>query len=89
MSCKECVHYVPCYEYGNILDPIHGGVKCDSFKSAADMVEVVRCKDCAECDHCYPRKDKGEEAIDGYYCCLHKRWVRAGYYCGDGERSEK
>ena len=35
--CKDCIHYEPCYEYGNILDPIHGGVKCDSFKSAADV----------------------------------------------------
>lgn len=39
-TCKDCLHYEPCFEYGNILDPIHGGVTCDSFKSAADMVEV-------------------------------------------------
>lgn len=39
-TCKECIHYEPCFEYGNILDPVHGGVTCDSFKSAADMVEV-------------------------------------------------
>ena len=54
-----------------------------------DAVEVVRCKDCAECDHCYPRKDKGGEAIEGYYCYYHKRWVSASYYCGDGERREQ
>lgn len=39
-SCKECIHYEPCFEYGNILDPVHGGVICDSFKSADDVVEV-------------------------------------------------
>ena len=39
-NCKDCIHYEPCFEYGNILDPIHGGVKCDSFKSTADVVEV-------------------------------------------------
>ena len=39
-TCKDCLHYEPCFEYGNILNPIHGGVTCDSFKSAADMVEV-------------------------------------------------
>ena len=37
-NCKDCIHYEPCFEYGNILDPIHGGVKCDSFKSTADVV---------------------------------------------------
>jgi uncharacterized protein YukE len=37
-TCKDCLHYEPCYEYGNILDPIHGGVKCDSFKPTADVV---------------------------------------------------
>lgn len=36
-TCKECIHYEPCYEYGNILDAIHGGVECDSFKSTADI----------------------------------------------------
>lgn len=36
-NCKDCIHYEPCFEYGNILDPIHGGVKCDSFKSTADV----------------------------------------------------
>ena len=46
MTCKDCIHYEPCYEYGNILDPLGGGVKCDSFKNKADFVEVVRCKDC-------------------------------------------
>lgn len=55
-------------------------------EALADIVEVVRCKDCVECDHCYPRKDKGGEAIEGYYCYYHKRWVNASYYCGDGER---
>lgn len=37
-NCKDCIHYEPCFEYGNILDPIHGGVKCNSFKPAADVV---------------------------------------------------
>ena len=44
-NCKDCIHYEPCLEYGNILDPIHGGIKCDSFKSAANVApraEVAR-----------------------------------------------
>ena len=43
-TCKDCLHYEPCYEYGNMLDPIHGGVKCDSFKNKADVVEVETIK---------------------------------------------
>lgn len=39
-TCKDCLHYEPCYDYGNILDQIHGGVICDSFKPTADVVEV-------------------------------------------------
>lgn len=45
-TCKECLHFEPCWDYGNILDPIHGGMICDSFKPAADVVPVVRCKNC-------------------------------------------
>lgn len=40
MTCKNCIHYEPCFEYGNILDPIHGGVTCDSFKNKADYAAV-------------------------------------------------
>ena len=46
MTCKDCVHEKPCFEYGNILDPLSGGVICDSFKNKADFVEVVRCSEC-------------------------------------------
>lgn len=46
MTCKDCIHYEPCFEYGNMLDPIHGGVICDSFKDKTNFVEVVRCEDC-------------------------------------------
>jgi hypothetical protein len=79
-TCKDCLHYEPCYEYGNILDPAHGGVKCDSFKSSADVVEVVRCKDCifyqpskitnrAFCDW---HRDSFETFADDF-CCYGQR----------------
>ena len=41
-SCKDCFHFGVC----DILDPLHGGVPCDKFIPAADVVKVVRCKDC-------------------------------------------
>lgn len=47
-NCKDCIHYEPCFEYGNILDPIHGGVKCDSFKPTADVAPKSECNKCAE-----------------------------------------
>lgn len=41
MTCKEnCLYYEACYEWGNILDPIHGGVPCDSFKDKNLFVEL-------------------------------------------------
>ena len=87
MTCKECVHYVPCYEYGNILDPIHGGVKCDSFKSAADVVEVVRCKDCKHyclSDYRKPNEPRWCEFYeDGYY------YPNPNDYCSNGERRDE
>lgn len=61
---------------------------CVSNAPAADVVEVVRCKDCARCDHCYPMKNKGEEAKEGYYCDYNKRHVNPNGYCSYGERKE-
>lgn len=43
MTCKDCVHYDVCAYWGNILDPIHGGVKCDDFKDKSRFVELL-CK---------------------------------------------
>jgi hypothetical protein len=75
-SCKECAHYEPCFDYGNILDPAHGGVKCDSFKSSADVVEVVRCKDC---DHFLPCEDYPE--VEGYCVELMRGMYGEGFCC--------
>lgn len=46
MTCKDCFHYQVCDSFGFVLDPLHGGVTCCDFKTKADVVEVVRCKDC-------------------------------------------
>ena len=39
-TCKDCIHYDVCAYWGNILDPIHGGVKCDDFKDKSRFVEL-------------------------------------------------
>lgn len=46
VTCRDCYHWGVCDGFGFVLDPIHGGVICDSFVKAADVAPVVRCKDC-------------------------------------------
>ena len=57
----------------------------------ADVVEVIRCKDCKRCELRYPAKAIGEEAIEGYYCRPNQRYVNSTDFCSYGtpkERSE-
>lgn len=56
---------------------------------AADVVEVVRCKDCRHCEHFYPEKQIGKEAREAYYCAIGKLTVSANHFCSYGERREK
>lgn len=39
-TCKDCVHYAVC------VARTHENTLCDHFKNKADVVPVVRCKDC-------------------------------------------
>lgn len=54
----------------------------------ADVVEVVRCKDCKGCELRYPAKAIGEEAIEEYYCHPNQRYVKSTDFCSYGERRE-
>ena len=48
---------------------------------AADVVEVVRCKDC--------RMAKEDAMIDGWYYCNHNELTHnPEHFCGYGERKE-
>ena len=92
MKCRDCVHYELCVEQEAILgektiDEIKGVEKlCEYFKPKSHFVEVVRCKDCARVDHCFPIASYNEEPIEGWYCERHKEWMNPGDYCSDGER---
>lgn len=55
---------------------------------AADLVEVVRCKECKRCELRYPAKAIGEEATEGYWCHLNQRYVKSTDFCSGGERKE-
>ena len=48
------------------------------YQPTADVVEVVRCKDCKHI----------ETTEYGGYCCLKKTGVAYNDYCSYGERSE-
>lgn len=54
----------------------------------ADVVEVVRCKDCKNCNQLYLCKLKGGEAELAYTCRVIDKRVSPNHYCRCGERSE-
>lgn len=47
----------------------------------ADVVEVVRCKDCY--------KTIGQSLTEEKLCCVHEITVPDNYYCASGERKEQ
>lgn len=55
---------------------------------AADVVEVVMCEKCKHCEFGYPEKRINEQAKEGYYCRLEKRYKDPNFYCSYGERKE-
>ena len=54
----------------------------------ADVVEVVRCKDCKCCEQCYPAKAKGDEAVVGWYCKIRNKHMQPDDFCSYGERRD-
>ena len=54
----------------------------------ADVVKVVRCKDCKHCESYYPKKVKGEEPEIAYYCDLLEYPTEPTHFCSYGELKE-
>lgn len=52
----------------------------------ADVVPVVRCKDCKHCEHIYPECDINGNCREAYYCKSIKGDVKPDDYCCWGER---
>ena len=52
----------------------------------ADVVEVVRCKDCKWFDRTNPY---GTLSPNAFHCNCNERFFRDDFYCGYGERREK
>ena len=62
----------------------------DNFKSVptADVVEVVRCKDCKYFEVYYPIKEKDKEPIKAHYCKLYNSDRKQIDFCSYGERKD-
>ena len=48
-TCKDCIHYDICLDNGDDAakqNAPNAEKECDFFKATADVVEVVRCKNC-------------------------------------------
>ena len=58
------------------------------IETTADVVEVVRCKNCEHSEMCFPCKAFGLEAPPVYVCCLghRNREVLPNDYCSCGKK---
>ena len=48
--------------------------------------EPVRCKDCRDCEMCYPEKRLDKEATQAWLCNRYKRFTKPDDFCSYGER---
>lgn len=84
---REAAEQVVCEACERPGCPALWGDDCDSIDRlntipAADVVEVVRCKDCREHD------TTGYETADFGYCRCLNREVQDCFYCAHGEKGE-
>lgn len=74
-TCKDCLHYDICLFH---VDEESRKEKCVHFKNKADVVEVMRCKNCA-----VPRnKWTGCPNLNGLV-------PPPDFYCAKGKRKDK
>lgn len=88
LTCESCLHHFACKANSEYVPTPCCAYEDKSVyrKQSENMVEIVRCKDCRACDHCYPAKAKGEEAIEGWYCNFYKRYVKPNDFCSYGAK---
>ena len=87
-KCRDCLHYEACCAFCKIINAARNVEQgCEHFKDRADVVEVVRCKDCKYYDY-------GKRFPDIKFCCRLKdkdgEVARYNYsdddFCSYGER---
>lgn len=77
-TCKDCIHYTACVF--RVTD--HENENCIGFLNKADVVEVVRCKDCK-----YSEETEPVFGIVDYTCKrLLTNCLSAEDFCSYGER---
>ena len=83
--CKDCLHNEVCKYGENRSKGIYcTGEKCKQYKPTADVVEVVRCKDCK-----YLAQEMIGEDLEFICKCFAGMVAPApDLYCGIGERRE-
>lgn len=81
-TCKECIHYFACSAGGGLFNEKDESKEmlCNHFKNKADVVPVVRCKDCIYCI------SKNEYLICS--ATTNPNFVHLDHYCSFGERKD-
>ena len=85
--CEECIHYGVCLKFADLRVILCGDkadTKCIMFKPIADVVEVVRCKDCV---HYQPYQTPVED-FDGW-CTACRGETDEDEFCSRGVRREQ
>lgn len=80
-TCNDCIHQELCNIYANagVTDvPADDITICEVFKNKADVVEVIRCKNCK----CYEH----ERSSNQHFCNRYGGYVDENDYCSRCER---
>ena len=93
-TCHDCLYQTICDVYSNlgITDiPANDITPCELFKAKADVVEVVRCKDCEFYDESILGKKHGGRCTHIHlscYKCGNCRKTTPHNFCSYGKRKE-
>ena len=77
-TCEECLHIDVCEAFEGIGIRKVSPSQCGLYKPAADVVEVVRCKDCEWW------AKQNDSAQGG--CALLGIYPTGAWYCGNGRK---
>ena len=86
-KCEECLHFDVCdaFENGNGIKKIYP-TQCGCYKAAADVVEVIRCKDCKYATFYTCKNDRCYNRI---ICDYEVGTGDENFFCSYGERKEE
>lgn len=88
-NCKKCFHFAACKEvasHSGYIDINYTESQCENFICADDVVEVVKCKDCA---HYIEMKGFDYNGRKARSCVWHSALRGENDYCSDAIRTSK